>query len=65
MRVLVVGLAATGASVVSYTRAAGHDVTVLEDRPPRQGSAVDGYRARVAHAVAEGATVVEGPDADL
>ena len=32
MRVLVVGLAATGASVVSYTRAAGHDVTVVEDR---------------------------------
>ena len=44
MRVLVVGLAATGASVVSYTRAAGHEVTVLDDAP---GSS-DAYAERVA-----------------
>ncbi len=47
MRVLVVGLATTGAAVVSYTRAAGHDVTVLEDRPPRDGAPqFPNYRAR-------------------
>jgi len=63
MRVLVVGLATTGASVVSYTRAAGHDVTVVEDQPPFDGPALDGYRARAARAVAEGATVVEVPGA--
>jgi len=44
MRVLVVGLATTGASVVSYTRAAGHDVTVLDDQPGEGES----YAARVA-----------------
>jgi UDP-N-acetylmuramoylalanine--D-glutamate ligase len=59
MRVLVVGLAATGASVVSYTRAAGHEVVVLEDQP---GSG-ETYAARVARAEADGATVVERPDA--
>jgi UDP-N-acetylmuramoylalanine--D-glutamate ligase len=66
MRVLVVGLATTGASVVSYTRAAGHEVTVLEDRPPRDGA--DGaegehYRARAQHALGEGAVLIERPDA--
>jgi UDP-N-acetylmuramoylalanine--D-glutamate ligase len=60
MRVLVVGLAATGASVVSYTRAAGHDVTVLDDAPGTS----DAYRARVAGAEADGARVLERPDAD-
>ena len=64
MRVLVVGLATTGASVVSYTRAAGHDVTVLEDRPPTTGAAADAYRARAEQAVAEGAVLVESADAD-
>ncbi|HEY3190983.1 MAG TPA: UDP-N-acetylmuramoyl-L-alanine--D-glutamate ligase [Solirubrobacteraceae bacterium] len=63
MRVLVVGLAATGASVVSYTRAAGHQVTVLEDHPPRSDAAAHGYAARAARAVAEGAVLVESPDA--
>jgi UDP-N-acetylmuramoylalanine--D-glutamate ligase len=63
MRVLVVGLATTGASVVSYTRSAGHDVTVLEDRPPRDGAAADAYLDRVAQAIAQGAVVVERPDA--
>jgi UDP-N-acetylmuramoylalanine--D-glutamate ligase len=64
MRVLVVGLATTGASVVSYTRAAGHDVTVLEDRPPTVGAATDAYRARAEQAVAEGAVLVESADAE-
>jgi UDP-N-acetylmuramoylalanine--D-glutamate ligase len=60
MRVLVVGLATTGASVVSYTRAAGHDVTVLDDQPGEG----DAYAARVDRARAEGAAVIERPDAD-
>jgi UDP-N-acetylmuramoylalanine--D-glutamate ligase len=66
MRVLVVGLATTGASVVAYTRAAGHEVTVLEDRPPERNRRQneDDYRARAEHAVAEGARVVEAPTAD-
>jgi len=63
MRVLVVGLATTGASVVSYARAAGHDVSVIEDRPPVDGPALGGYRDRVARAVADGATVTEAPAA--
>jgi len=58
MDVLVVGLAATGLSVVEYTRAAGHEVTVLEDTP---GAAFAGR----AHAVrALGAEVVERPTAE-
>ncbi len=60
MRVLVVGLATTGASVVSYTRAAGHEVTVLEDRPTTD----DGYRARAEAAVGVGAVLVERPEAN-
>ncbi len=59
MRVLVVGLATTGASVVSYTRAAGHEVTVLDDAPGTS----DAYAARVAGAEADGARVLERPDA--
>ena len=59
MRVLVVGLATTGASVVSYTRAAGHEVTVLDDSPGTS----DAYAARVAGAEADGARVLERPDA--
>ena len=58
MRVLVVGLATTGGAVVAYTRAAGHDVTVLEDHP---GGA--GYEERAQLAVAAGAELVEEPDA--
>jgi UDP-N-acetylmuramoylalanine--D-glutamate ligase len=59
MRVLVVGLATTGASVVSYTRAAGHEVTVLDDAPGTS----DAYTARVAGAEADGARVLERPGA--
>jgi UDP-N-acetylmuramoylalanine--D-glutamate ligase len=59
MRVLVVGLATTGASVVSYTRAAGHDVTVLDDEPGTS----DAFRARVTQAEADGARVLLRPDA--
>lgn len=58
MDLLVVGLAATGLAVVEYTRAAGHEVTVIEDTP---GAA---FAAR-AHAVrALGAEVVERPSAE-
>ena len=58
MDVLVVGLAATGLSVVEYTRAAGHEVTVLEDSP---GASF----AERAHAVrALGSEVVERPSAE-
>jgi UDP-N-acetylmuramoylalanine--D-glutamate ligase len=59
MRVLVVGLATTGASVVSYTRAAGHDVTVLDDAP----GTGEAYAARVARAESDGARLLERPDA--
>src|SRR4029079_11724110 len=68
MRVLVIGLATTGASVVAYTRAAGHEVTVLEDRPPTPGGnrlqQQDGYRDRAEQAVAAGARLVESPTDD-
>jgi UDP-N-acetylmuramoylalanine--D-glutamate ligase len=58
MDVLVVGLAATGLSVVEYTRASGHEVTVLEDSPGAQF-------AERAHAVRSlGAEVVERPSAE-
>jgi UDP-N-acetylmuramoylalanine--D-glutamate ligase len=57
MDVLVVGLAATGLSVVGYTRAAGHEVTVVEDAP---GGA---FAARAAAVRALGAQVVETPGA--
>jgi UDP-N-acetylmuramoylalanine--D-glutamate ligase len=57
MRVLVVGLAATGAAVVSYTRDAGHDVTVVDDAPGTS----EAYVARVRRAQADGAVVVERP----
>ncbi len=59
MRVLVVGLATTGASVVSYTRAAGHEVTVLDDAP----GTGEAYASRVARAESDGARVLERPDA--
>jgi len=57
MRILVVGLAGTGMAVVEVARAAGDDVTVVEDRPTG-----DAYRARAALAVAAGAVVLEAPD---
>jgi UDP-N-acetylmuramoylalanine--D-glutamate ligase len=58
MEVLVVGLAATGLSVVEYTRASGHEVTVIEDAP---GAAF----AERAHAVRLlGAEVVERPSSE-
>ncbi len=63
MRVLVVGLATTGASVVSCTRAAGHEVAVLEDHPVRDGAPGEAFRAHAERAVAEGAVVVDRPDA--
>jgi UDP-N-acetylmuramoylalanine--D-glutamate ligase len=56
MRVLVVGLAGTGMAVIDVARAAGDDVTVVEDRPTG-----DAYRERAARAVAAGATVLEAP----
>jgi UDP-N-acetylmuramoylalanine--D-glutamate ligase len=59
MRVLVVGLATTGASVVSYTRAAGHDVTVIDDAPGTS----DAFAARVARAEADGAQFLGALDA--
>jgi UDP-N-acetylmuramoylalanine--D-glutamate ligase len=59
MRVLVVGLGATGAAVVTDARAHGHDVVVLED--DARGGA---YRSRAERAVAEGAEVVDHPSAD-
>ena len=54
---LVVGLAGTGMAVVEVARAAGDDVTVVEDRPTG-----DAFRDRAARAVAAGATVLEAPD---
>jgi UDP-N-acetylmuramoylalanine--D-glutamate ligase len=60
MRVLVVGLRATGAAVVDWLADRGDDVTVVEERPGQPG-----YDTRRAAAVARGATVVEGaPDWD-
>jgi UDP-N-acetylmuramoylalanine--D-glutamate ligase len=57
-RVVVVGLATTGASVAMRLRAEGADVTVLEDRPGG-----DAYAERAALARAQGAIVVESPSA--
>jgi UDP-N-acetylmuramoylalanine--D-glutamate ligase len=56
MRVLVVGLAETGAVVVADTRARGDEVVVLEDRP--RG---DAYRSRASRASDLGAVLVEAP----
>lgn len=68
MRVLVVGLRATGAAVARWCRGRGDDVVVVEEQPGQPG-----YSERVAAARAEGATVLEAPvdwaalvaDADL
>src|SRR5262249_40491297 len=56
MRVVVIGLGATGDAVVADARAAGHAVTVVEDVP--EGPA---YSARAPRADAVGAGVVEVP----
>ncbi|MET0920432.1 MAG: UDP-N-acetylmuramoyl-L-alanine--D-glutamate ligase [Acidimicrobiia bacterium] len=57
MRLLVVGLAGTGAAVVDDAVARGDAVVVTEDRPTG-----DGYLARAAHARDLGVDVVEAPD---
>jgi len=59
MRVVVVGLAGTGAVVVDDARARGDDVVVLDDRPNG-----DAYLARARRARAVGAVVIESPSAD-
>lgn len=58
MRLLVVGLAGTGAAVVTDARAEGHDVVVVEDHPVG-----DAYRTRARHARELGAEVVEAAEA--
>ncbi len=58
MRLLVVGLAGTGAAIVDDARARHHDVIVIEDRP--EGEA---YLERAAQARARGAELLEAPDA--
>ena len=55
MRVLVVGLRATGSAVATWLRARGDDVTVVEEDPGQPG-----YEERKAAALAAGATVIEG-----
>jgi len=59
MRLVVVGLAGTGAVVVDDARARGDDVVVLDDQPTG-----DTYAARAARARAVGAVVVESPSVD-
>ncbi len=57
MRVLVVGLRATGAAVVSWLAARGDEVTVVEERPGQPE-----YARRRAQAVAQGAVVIAPAD---
>ena len=60
MRVLIIGLRATGAAVAEFCAARGDAVTVVEERPGQPG-----YELRRARAVALGAQVIEGePDWD-
>ena len=59
MRVLVIGLAGTGAAVVEHARAEGDHVVVVDDAPGG-----DAYEARAARARALGAEVREAPGAD-
>jgi len=59
MRLVVVGLAGTGAVVVDDARVRGDDVVVLDDRPTG-----DTYAARARRARAVGAVVIESPSAD-
>ena len=56
MRVVVVGLRATGAVVARWCRARGDDVVVVEEQPGQPG-----YAERVGAARALGVTVLEGP----
>jgi UDP-N-acetylmuramoylalanine--D-glutamate ligase len=58
MRVLVIGLGATGEAVVAWATAAAHEVVVVEDHPG--GTA---YRERSRRAVEAGAELLEAPDA--
>ena len=58
MRVLVIGLGVTGSAVVDFARAAGHEVTVIEDQ-----ASTGAFRARAERAIAAGATVIEAPGA--
>jgi UDP-N-acetylmuramoylalanine--D-glutamate ligase len=58
MRVLVIGLAATGEALVRHLVARGDDVTVVEDTP---GSG-DEYASRAREARRLGAELVEGPE---
>jgi UDP-N-acetylmuramoylalanine--D-glutamate ligase len=57
MRVVVVGLAVTGDAVVRHARAAGDQVTVVDDTP----AGTPAYAERVAGVRAAGAKVVEHP----
>lgn len=56
MRVLVVGLRATGAAVARWCRARGDAVVVVEEQPGQPG-----YAERVAAAQSSGVTVLEAP----
>jgi UDP-N-acetylmuramoylalanine--D-glutamate ligase len=58
MRVLVIGLGATGDAVVRYARGRGDDVTVVDDRPLDARAEF----ARVEQAAALGAEVLAGAD---
>ena len=60
MRVLVIGLGATGDAAVAWAIAAHHEVVVLEDQP---GGAA--YRERARRAVDAGAELLEAPDPEL
>ncbi len=60
MRVVVIGLAATGMAVTRVLRAEGWDVTILEDTPG--GSGAYGGRAIEAHDL--GAQILETPSAE-
>jgi UDP-N-acetylmuramoylalanine--D-glutamate ligase len=59
MRVLVIGLGATGDAVVADARRRGHDVVVVEDE-----AAGDAYRERALRAASAGAELVEHPPAE-
>src|SRR4029079_4327643 len=60
MRVLVIGLGATGDGAGARAMAAHHEVVVFEDQPGG-----DAYRERARRAVAAGAEVLETPDSAL
>ena len=60
MKILVVGLGATGEAVAAWARADGHDVVVAEDQP---GGA--GYAERAARVAALGAELLERAEPDV